>query len=183
MITYNDIYEASRKERYSESLQPLIKNFPEEVKEYLIEKKSIAAKEDDSFSDMIIKANKQVENAITLFKELMVRRRKKILSLVLIASETGISKQDFENMLEFEKELFEKLMKCIEVSNESLGDVVNGDSNRKKYMVSFIEDVEEFLGFDGKKIGPFKKGERAKLPREVANILIDDGKAEKIGGD
>ena len=32
-------------------------------------------------------------------------RRKKILNLVLIAAETGISKKDFDNMLDFEKEL------------------------------------------------------------------------------
>ena len=63
------------------------------------EKKEIASKQDDDFSDVIIKTKKQLENAITLFKELMLRRRKKILNLILIAAETGISKQDFENML------------------------------------------------------------------------------------
>lgn len=39
MITYNDIYEAARKERYSEQLQPVPKNFLEEVTDYLKEKK------------------------------------------------------------------------------------------------------------------------------------------------
>ena len=111
MINYNDIYEAARKERYSEQLQNLPKNFISEVTKYLKEKKQISLKEDDTFSDVIIKRKKQLENAITLFKELMLRRRKKLLNLVLIAAETGISKQDFENMLEFEKVLFEELMK------------------------------------------------------------------------
>ena len=46
MITYNDIYEASRKERYSEQLQSLPKNFVEEIAEYLKEKKETASKED-----------------------------------------------------------------------------------------------------------------------------------------
>ena len=31
MITYNDLYEALRKERYSEQLQPMIKDFVKEV--------------------------------------------------------------------------------------------------------------------------------------------------------
>ena len=77
MITYNDIYEASRKERYSEQLQKLGKNFIEDVADYLRDKKEIAAKDED-FSDVIMKTKKQLENAITLFKELMRRRREKI---------------------------------------------------------------------------------------------------------
>ena len=75
MITYNDIYEASRKERYSEQLQKIPKNFISEVSNYLKEKKEIAAIVDDVFADVIIKTKKQLENAVTLFKELMLRRR------------------------------------------------------------------------------------------------------------
>ena len=105
MITYNDIYEAARKERYSEQLQQIPKNFVSEFSKYLKEKKEVASKEEEDFSDTAIKTKKQLENATTLFKELIIRRRKKILNLVLIAAETGISKQDFENMLAIEKEL------------------------------------------------------------------------------
>ena len=92
MITFNDIYEAAKKERYSEQLQAIPKNFVSEVAVYLKEKKDIAAKNDDEFSDIILKTKKQLENAMTLFNELMVRRKKKILNLVLVAAETGISK-------------------------------------------------------------------------------------------
>ena len=53
MITYNDIYEAARKERYSDQLQTLGKNFIEEVAEYLRDKKEAASREDDVFSDAI----------------------------------------------------------------------------------------------------------------------------------
>ena len=111
MITYQDIYEAAKKERYSESLQPIPKAFVKEVAKYLKEKRELAVREEDSFSDVLLKTKKQLENAITLFQELLRRRRKKILNLVLIASETGISKQDFDNMFLVEKELFEDLMK------------------------------------------------------------------------
>src|SRR5574344_612192 len=114
MITYNDIYEASRKERYSDRLCPMQKKFIGEVATYLKEKK------EDVFNNSVIKTKKQLENAITLFRELMLRRRKKILNLVLIAAETGISKQDFDNMLSFEKELFEEIMKCVEKSDKEM---------------------------------------------------------------
>src|SRR3989344_5040311 len=126
MITYNDIYEASRKERYSDQLQSLGKNFVEEVAEYLKDKKEMASKEDDIFSDVIAKTKKQLENAVTIFNELMLRRRKKILALVLIAAETGISKQDFENMLSFERVLFEDMMKGIDSTDKKIQDTLSG---------------------------------------------------------
>ena len=132
MITYNDIYESARKERYSEQLQKLPKKFIEDVSLYLREKKELASKEGDLFSDVIIKTQKQLENAVTLFKELMLRRRKKILNLILIAAETGISKQDFDNMLSFEKELFDDLMKNINMSDKKLGESLNGEKNKPK---------------------------------------------------
>ncbi len=65
MITYNDIYEASRKERYSDQLQQLSKNFVNEVADYLKEKKEIASKQEDVFPDVIVKTKKQLENAMT----------------------------------------------------------------------------------------------------------------------
>ena len=185
MITYNDIYEAARKERYSEQLQKLNKTFILEVADYLKDKKQISEKDDDIFSDVIMKTKKQLENAITLFKELMLRRRKKLLNLVLIAAETGISKQDFENMLPIEKELFEELMKNIDFSDKKLNSTLSGNKQEEKKndLVLLLEDVEELFGFGDLKIGPFEKGQMANLPKEIAKILIEDGKAEIIGED
>ena len=185
MITYNDIYESSRKERYSDQLQPLPKNFISEVSDYLKEKKEIASKENDAFSDVIIKTKKQLENAITLFKELILRRKKKILNLVLIAAETGISKQDFDNMLQFEKLLFDDLMKAIDSSEKKLGELLNGGEKdeQKNELIVFLENAEEFMGFNGEKMGPYEKGQIANLPKEIAKILIDSGKAEIAGGE
>lgn len=182
MITYNEIYEASRRERYSEQLQPLPKNFIVSVSEYLKEKKEMSLKEDDSFSDMITKTKKQFENAVTLFNELKRIRRRKILNLVLIASETGISKRDFENMLDFEKELFEELMKCIDASDKKFNELLNGSKNEvlKNDMIMFKKDVEEFIGPDGEMMGGFTKGQIANLPHQIAQILIEDEKAEKV---
>ncbi len=182
MITYNDIYEAARKERYSEQLQPLSKKFINEVSDYLKEKKEISTKHDDAFSDVVIKTKKQLENAITLFKELMLRRRKKILNLVLIAAETGISKQDFENMLLVEKELFEELMKCIDASDKKLSEILSGKEEelKKNELIVFKEDVDELIDLEGNKVGPFQKGEIANISVEVAKILVEDGKADII---
>jgi len=182
MITYNDIYEAARKERYSEQLQPVNKNFILEVSNYLQEKKEIASKEDDVFSDVIIKTKKQLENAITLFKELMLRRRKKILNLVLIAAETGISKQDFENMLTLEKEMFEELMKGVEGSEKKITKLLNGKEKEMENndLVVFKENVGELMDLDGSKLGPFEKGQIVNMSKDIAKILVEDNKADYV---
>jgi DNA replication initiation complex subunit (GINS family) len=182
MITYNDIYELSRKERYSEQLQKLSKNFIQDFSSYLKDKKEIASKEEDVFSDIAMKTKKQLENAITLFKELMLRRKKKILNLVLISTETGISKQDFENLLFFEKELFEEIMKCVDVLDKKLNNSLNGEKEKEQIneLVLFNEDIEEFVDMSGEKMGPYEKGQIANLPKEITKILIKDKKVEFV---
>jgi DNA replication initiation complex subunit (GINS family) len=179
MITYNNIHEARISEQTTDRLQKLPDNFIEDIKSYIREKKEIASKEDDEFSEIILKTKKQLENALTLFKEILRIRKKKILSLVLIASETGISKQDFENMLDFEKELFESLMESVEKSNNRLGKILSDKPNGKTKVI-FKEDVEEFAGLDGETIGPFKEGEEAEIPSEISEILLLDSKIEII---
>ncbi len=183
MITYNDIYEALRKERYSEQLQQINKNFVQEVSMYLKEKKAISEKSGDIFSDAISKTKKQFENAISMFKELMLRRKKKLLNLAFVAAETGISKRDYENMLAFEKEIFDEIMKSMDEGEKNLSKLLNGqeqEEKKKNKLITFLQDTDEFLGLDGEKIGPFKKGDIANLPTEIANILVIDSKAEAV---
>ena len=120
MIVYNDIYEALRKERYSEQLQLLPKKFIMDVAEYIRDKRKLSQQQVDLFSEEILKVQKQLENAQSIFKELMLLRKKKILGLVFVASETGISKRDFENMLDFEKDLFYKLILAVQENEKKI---------------------------------------------------------------
>ena len=187
MIAYNELYDALRKERYSEQLQFIPKNFVKEVAIYLKDKKEIANKDNDDFSDTILKTKKQFENSIAIFKELMLRRKKKILELAFVAAETGISKRDFENMLAIEKESFDEIMRALEKGDKKIASVLKGtgeeDNEIRNKMIVFLKDTGEFLDLEGKKLGPFKKGDVANLAQEIANILIVDKKAELIGED
>src|SRR3989344_5136700 len=185
MITYNELYEALRKERYSEQLQPIPKNFIKEIGAYLKDKKEIAEKKDDFFFEAIVKTKKQFENSIAIFKELMLRRKKKILELAFVAAETGISKRDFENMLAVEKECFDGIMRSLEKSDKRIGEMLKGTEEEKKRnkMIVFIEDTDEFLDLEGNTLGPFKKGDIINVPEEIANILLVDKKAEGVDED
>lgn len=189
MITYNDLYEALRKERYSEQLQPLMKDFVKEVSSYIKEKENVIGIGSSSgnglFSDETVKSKKQLENAISIFKELVLRRKKKLLDLAFVSAETGISKRDFDNMLGFEKEMFEKIMKAINDGDKMMEQLLNGaeenETNlQKNKLIMFKQDTDEFLDLEGNKIGPFKKGDIVNIPQEIANILIVDNKADPI---
>ncbi|MBM3247479.1 DNA replication complex GINS family protein [Candidatus Pacearchaeota archaeon] len=191
MITYNDLYEALRKERYSEQLQPLIKDFVKEVSSYIKEKENVIGigggngSANGLFSDETVKTKKQLENAISIFKELILRRKKKLLDLAFVSAETGISKRDFDNMLGFEKEMFEKIMKAVNEGDKILEQLLNGgeEGNNnlpKNKLVMFKQDTDEFLDLEGNKLGPFKKGDIVNIPQEIANILIVDSKADPI---
>ncbi len=184
MISYNDLSEILRKERYSEQLQLLPKKFVLDVADYFEEKTKISGKSDDMFSDAIIKTKKQLENAIIIFRDLIKIRRKKILNLVFIASETGISKRDFENMLDFEKELFERIMGSVEYAEKKLNSEMEKKNDKmtekKNRLIMFIKDVDEFLDIKGNSVGPFKKNDLVNLPKEITKILVDGKKAEFI---
>ena len=86
-------------------------------------------------------------------------------------------------MLAIEKELFEELMSCMDISDKKLNEVLNGNSAefpKTNEMVVFLENVEEFLGLEGEKMGPYSKGEIVNLPKEIAKILSEGSKAEII---
>jgi len=184
MITYNDIYEALRKEKYSEQLQSLPKSFIKQVSNYLEEKKQATEKKDDLFSDVAIKTKKQLENAVSIFKEIIMRRKKKLLTLSFIAKETGISKRDFENMLDFERIMFDNIIKGMEEADKQINDLMNGKIEKKEHvLVSFKDNVEEFLDSNGEGVGPFDKGEVANLPEEIAKILKEAGKVDVVEED
>jgi DNA replication initiation complex subunit (GINS family) len=183
MLTYNDLYEILRKEKFSEGLQTLPKNFLEDTSEYLSDKKEQSAKEGDLFADSIAKSKKQLENSIAIFKELMLRRKKKLLNLVFVAAETGIMKRDYENMLPFERELFEKMVKAFEDSDKQLSSVFSSkksDEAKKHRMIIFNQDVEQFVDLSGNLAGPFAGGELANLENSVAEILVSSGKANFV---
>ena len=125
MLSYNDLYEHLRKEKYSEHLQNLPKDFVPRFSEYMaLTRKKFANIEINEFAEEILKEKKQYENSMAIFRELMLRRKKKILNLVFIAAETGIMKRDFADMLPFEQALFERLVMAINDADKSLSELL-----------------------------------------------------------
>jgi len=181
MIIYNDLYEVLRKEKYAEAMQLLPKGFVEDVSTFLGEMR-VENKEEDLFQDNVLKSKKQLENSIGIFKELMRIRKKKLLSLVFVATETGIMKRDYENMLAVERELFDKMVKAFEEGDKEVAKLMSGkkDKVEKNRMILFNQNVEQFAGMKGEVIGPFASGALANLDMEIANLFVSGGKASYV---
>jgi hypothetical protein len=47
-------------------------------------------------------------------------------------------------------------------------------------LIKLNVDIDEFLDGEGNLLGPFKKGDIANLPVEIAEILINEQKATKL---
>jgi DNA replication initiation complex subunit (GINS family) len=186
MITYSEIYEIVRKEKYSEPLQPLPKKLIQEFSEYIEDKTKTTQSDNNPFSDSSAKSKKQLENAISLFKELILRRKKKILSLVLVATETGIMKRDYENMLDLEKQTFDQMISAFESQDKDVSKLLNGKKetiSEKNKLILFKENVEQFVDHEGNPVGPYKLGELVNINKDIAQILVQGNKATFIDED
>lgn len=183
MISYNDLYEVLRKEKYAEALQILPKGFINDFSDYINDKVQESNKEDDLFQENVLKSKKQLENSVAMFKELMRLRKKKLLNLVFVGTETGIMKRDYENMLNHERDVFDKLVKAFEEGDKEIASVLSGRKAKveeKNRMIMFNGDVEQFVDSNGKLIGPFASGELANLDLQVAGLFVQSGKASFV---
>lgn len=93
-------------------------------------------------------------------------------------------KRDYENMLDFEKESFEKFVKAFEDADKELYKTINasnkGINQDKNKMVLFNNDIEQFVDMTGSILGPFKSGELANLDAKVSDLLVSSGRAEFV---
>ena len=177
-MRYEDLYEFLRKEKNGENLQKLPIDFVKLFSEFIHEHKRAITQSGDFFSDNIVREKKQYENSMTLFKELMLRRKKKILNLVFIANETGLMKKDFDDMLAFEKELFERLLFSVQETDKLVASIlINGSAALQDTSLLITDDVDSFVDMNGKSLGPFKKGDSVTLDKQVAEILVSGQKA------
>ena len=158
------------------------KNFLEEYKEYLAQQKAMSEIDSELFSDSQAKSRKQLENALTIFRELILKRKRKILNLIFVATETGIMKKDYENMLQHEKEIFDSMVKIFENSDTGLSKMLANKEVQimKNKMILLKQDVEQFLDHTGNFIGPFKSGDLIKLDSSIAQILVEEKKASYV---
>ncbi len=206
-ITYETLFDMLRNEKNREELQKLDESFFEDLIQYIKDKKELISQDRDSelFSGLEKeKTAKQLENIKKLVRELYERREKKIVSMALISSRTG-SILDDSALLKEEKQLFDSLIEILnqaragvllrvlksempELGFKSAAKEVKEIKEEKEVLakkkntklVRFLHAVPKFLGKELEVYGPFDEEDMAKLPLEIANVLISKGRAEEI---
>ena len=93
-------------------------------------------------------------------------------------------KRDYENMLSFEREIFDKLVKAFEEGDKEISRSLNGKRDsielEKNKLILFNQDIDKFVDMTGNVIGPFKSGELVNLDASVSEILVQSGKANFV---
>ncbi len=83
-------------------------------------------------------------------------------------------------MIEFEKDMFDEIVKSMEDADKKVSELMNGQEKQKNILVTFKDNVAEFLDVKGEVIGPFDKGEMANLPEEIVQILREADKVKIV---
>jgi len=210
VITYETLFELLKRERERPDLQKLEPAFFSDTISYIRDKKKILeAKEESIFAPEEKKrTERQLENIYKILKELYERREKKIISLALDKSRTNSNLIDTSALLKEEKVFFEALTGLLDnyreailyaVLNEKLpfmhtSDIAKSleekkpseafksalDLKKLTKLVRFMHQVPKFVGPELEEYGPFEEEDIANLPVEIADVLINKGKAEEI---
>jgi DNA replication factor GINS len=171
-ITFEFIRKIQRDEHREERLSQIPSDFYEKARAYLEQKKKLAERQKDR------NTNIEVRNIEGLLEDIYNRRETKLLNYAILTIRTGLPPQ---NLIDEEKPLFEALVDTLSKQRERVLNMIFKKSKEKVEFntVKFLEDVEEFIGIDLKKYGPFKEGDVSKIPKDNAELLEKMKKAVK----
>ena len=199
IITYENLYEILRREKYRSELQEVNPAFFKNVVNYLGEKTTILesqSKKDSVFaSTELVKTQTQLKNVQKILKELYEKRENKILQSALFGSRAK-TPQDTSFMLPEELALYTDINNTLNLYRDSvLGNLLHNklpgigavqkqqkalkiEEKTNTLIVQILEDVPEFVGPDLNIYGPFKKDQKTELPEKIANLLVQTKQAE-----
>ncbi|MCS7123182.1 MAG: hypothetical protein RMJ17_01220 [Candidatus Aenigmarchaeota archaeon] len=171
VITFEVIKKIYEEEKKSENkLAPLPSDFFQKAIDYINKKKQIAKSKSDE------KVFVEIKNLERILEEIFNMRERKILNLALVYLR---SKTEVKNLTSEEEKIFNSIVKILEERRDVFKKALKG----KISFIVFKKDYHQFVGFDGKKYGPFKVGDKVKIdeiPKEFINILKEANVVEVI---
>jgi len=173
-ITFEFIRRVQRDEQGEPKLSKIPEDFYQRAKEYLNQKRKLAEKHTDRNISL------EAKNVEMLLEDIYNRRETKIVNHAIITVRTDIPPQ---NLIDDEKEFFEAVVNMLEKQRDRVLSLLFKKTKEKEKeqfdTVTFREEVEEFVGVDLKKYGPFKKGDTGRIPKDNAELFMEKGVAEK----
>lgn len=197
IITYENLYEILRREKYRTELQKIDETFYQDVVKYLQEKNAIllsqSKKESIFASTELEKTQTQLKNVIKILKELYEKRENKILQFALFCSRSK-NAQDTSTMLPEEFAFYSQIKETLDqyragilnnllhnkLPQVSLPDPkdLKGEEKTDSLSILVLKDIPEFVGPDLRVYGPFKVGDKQEIPPVIAQMLIDTEQAK-----
>ncbi|MEM2121803.1 MAG: hypothetical protein QXU20_04065 [Candidatus Woesearchaeota archaeon] len=197
-ITYELLFEILRREKERRELQKIDPNFYHDFYEYLKDKKEALSKLSAVSEREAEQIKKQIENAQNILRRIYDSREKKIIDKAIIKAMTKSEIIDTTNMIEEEKEFFDKLVNLLSENRNLIFKIAfSGESFEKKetkeeqereaidkqVIVRFLSSVPKFVGLDGRIYGPYSEEEITTLPKSIANVLLEKERIEIINAD
>ncbi len=189
VITYETLYDVLRQERDKDMLQKLDASFYEDVQHYLTEKKCIfEGKQNTIFlEEDSHKEHQQLMNAHKIVKEIFDKRQQKIIALARDDVRIKGALIDTSNLLAEESAMYAELVALFKANRERVLEPlfagkpkeIKREERQGTLSLRFVESITPFVGPDMQTYGPYQAGEIHELPREIAALLLKQGKAEQ----
>ena len=196
IITYETLYELLRREKSRSEIQDLGNDFFNDVIKYVKDKRDILesqkSKDNVFASREIERTTKQLSSIYTILKELYEKRENKIINSALLNSRND-SNVDVSVLLPDEIKFYESLRNNLNLYRKGiLSNLLEGklpvleepkvikSDFKDKMLIRFINPVPKFVGSNGFSYGPFEEEDIANLPLDIANLLVEKERVEKI---
>ncbi|MBI4175577.1 MAG: DNA replication complex GINS family protein [Candidatus Aenigmarchaeota archaeon] len=178
MLTFESIRKIVNEEKDKQTLGKLPENFFEDARAYLRNKQRLAKGKEDLW---------EVDSAKRLLQDLLEMREKKlVLAAVFFARSESKSGDNIagrqaepENTAADEDRLFRSLADLIGKFQKEREGIFREEAEARKSLVALLGDLPEFVGTDLKAYGPYRAGDIATMPEDVAKMLAGT-KAAKI---
>ena len=175
------------------NIRKLLKDFYDKRERKIIDMAINAVK----INRKVIDTSALLISETTLFEELidvLEKSRKEILlNMLLLRKPIDVKEKTETKEKEHKQEMvgivaetlkseLQKLSNKVESQKKAIKKSQNNEEEKESTIktIKFKEDVEQFVGKNLELYGPFAEGDEAKVPIEIANILLTQEKAEEI---
>ena len=191
-LTYKNLRDYAREEKAQPGLGKLPEDFYPSVQSFLSSK----------FSEMegsrSVLQMREFENAAATIRELVLIRQQKLL---FRAIRSGGEETKVDEMTREEYDVYDRFRGIIQEENVKLNSLLSRFESRKKSesaaqseltvaaapsekqsvkRVRFTKEVQEYIGMNRERFGPFKAGQESELPEQEADVLLRQKMVETI---
>ena len=186
-LTYKNLRDFAREEKAQPGLGKLPGDFYPSVQSFLSSKFS------EMESNRSVLQMREFENSAATIREIVLIRQQKLL---FRAIRSGGQEAKVEEMTREEYDVYDRFRSIVQEENEKLNSLLSRFESKKKassepeaviapekpnvQRVRFTKEVQEYIGMNRERFGPFKAGQESDLPSQEAELLLRQKIAETI---